>query len=282
MDSWLLFFTAVMVAVPASLLGVYLVLKKNVMIGDAISHAVLPGIVIAFMITGSRASLPMLLGASAMGVITTVLIQVFSQRLRIQSDAAVGTVFTFLFALGVLLIAFYSGNNTDLDQDCVLYGDLEFTVLNPLTFNGYMVGTEAMTRLIPLNVLVILAILIAYRPLALWAFNHEFGTIRGFKMQTIELLFMTLVSIQAVFSFESVGAIMVVGMLVIPAATTYLLVQRLNHLLLGSVIVSVLSCGIGVLAASYWNVSTAPSIVVAAGGLFLISWGLVKLKEINS
>src|SRR5687768_15477162 len=118
-DNWFILVTAMLVAVPASLLGVFLLMKRMVMVGDAISHAVLPGIVVAYLLTDSRDSFPMLTGAAIMGVLTTIFIEFLNRRFRIQQDAAIGTAFTFLFAVGVLLIAFFAGNNTDLDQDCV-------------------------------------------------------------------------------------------------------------------------------------------------------------------
>jgi len=275
-DTWFVLVTAILVAIPASLLGVFLMMRRMVMVGDAISHAVLPGIVVAYLITDSRDSFPMLTGAAIMGVLTTIFIDFLNSRIRIQQDAAIGTAFTFLFAVGVLLIAFFAGNNTDLDQDCVLYGDLEMTFLDQRIVGGYLIGTGAMLQLIPINVLVVLVLLIAYRPLTVWAFNPDFGKLLGLKIRGWQLLVMTLVSLHAVFSFESVGAIMVVGMLILPAATAYLISDKIRRVFIYSVCIGILGCIVGFLAAMALNVSIAPTIVAICGVFFVITW-LFKL-----
>jgi manganese/zinc/iron transport system permease protein len=139
MDEFLLIITAILVAIPAALLGVILLLNKSVMIGDAISHAVLPGIVIAYLIVGTMDNTYVLIGASIAGFITTLLIDFFQAKLSIHKDAAIGTATTFLFSLGVLLLAFFFGQNTELDQECVLFGAIETTVIEQV-----LVGEIAM------------------------------------------------------------------------------------------------------------------------------------------
>ena len=279
MDNWFILLTAILVAVPASLLGVFLMMRKLVMVGDAISHAVLPGIVVAYLVTDSRDSFPMLTGAAIMGVLTTLFIDFLNQRIRIQQDAAIGTAFTFLFAIGVLLIAFFAGNNTDLDQECVLYGDLEMTFLDQRIWNGYLIGTGAMLQMIPLNVIVLLVLLIAFKPLQIWAFNPDFGKIIGLKMNAWQLVVMTLVSLHAVFSFESVGAIMVVGMLILPAASAYLLSGKLKVVLILSACIGILGCVVGFIVAMQVNVSIAPTIILVCGLVFLLIWSFQLLTR---
>ena len=278
-DNWFILVTAILVAVPAALLGVLLMMRKMVMVGDAISHAVLPGIVVAYLLTDSRDSFPMLTGAAIMGVLTTIFIDFLNSRIRIQQDAAIGTAFTFLFAVGVLLIAFFAGNNTDLDQDCVLYGDLEMTFLDQRIIDGYLIGTGAMLQLIPVNLIVVLVLLIAYRPLVIWAFNPDFGKLLGLKINGWQLLVMTLVSLHAVFSFESVGAIMVVGMLILPAATAYLISDKIRRVFSYAVCIGILACLIGFLTAMQLNVSIAPTIVAVCGVFFLVTWMLKMLTR---
>jgi len=278
MGNGLIIITALLVALPASLLGVFLLMRKMVMVGDAISHAVLPGIVVAYLLTDSRDSLPMLLGAAVMGVLTTVFIDFLNRRIRIQQDAAIGTAFTFLFAVGVLLIAFFAGTNTDLDQECVLYGDLETSFLDQRIWNGYLVGTGAIFQLLPLNILVLAVIVIAFRPLTIWAFNSDFGKLLGMKTGRWQLLMMSLVSIHAVLSFESVGAIMVVGMLVLPAATAYLISNKLIVVLCISGAIGILGCVVGFFVALWLNVSIAPTIVSICGVFFTIIWSLQWLR----
>jgi len=114
-DLWIIL-TGMLVAISCGLLGCYLVLRKMAMIGDAISHAVLPGIIIAYMLTGSRDSIAILLGAGLLGVLTTFLIEFFHQKGKLQTDASIGVTFTWLFALGVILVAAFAGQ-VDIDQD---------------------------------------------------------------------------------------------------------------------------------------------------------------------
>lgn len=272
MGNGLIILTALLVALPASLLGVFLMMRRLVMVGDAISHAVLPGIVVAYLITDSRDSFPMLLGAAIMGVLTTVFIDFLNRSIRIQQDAAIGTAFTFLFAVGVLLIAFFAGTNTDLDQECVLYGDLETSFLDQRIWNGYLVGTGAIFQLLPLNILVLALIVVAFRPLTIWAFNSDFGKLLGMKTGRWQLVMMSLVSIHAVFSFESVGAIMVVGMLVLPASAAYLISNKLAVVLVLSATIGILGCVAGFFVALWLNVSIAPTIVSICGLFFTMIW----------
>ena len=116
--------TASLVAINCALLGVFLLLRKMAMVGDAISHAVLPGIVMAYFISGEKASVLLLIGATRRGVLATFVIDLFSRRARVQGDAAIGITYTLLFAVGMILIATLMQGNADIDQDCVLYGDI--------------------------------------------------------------------------------------------------------------------------------------------------------------
>ncbi|HSY61427.1 MAG TPA: metal ABC transporter permease, partial [Cytophaga sp.] len=125
MNDLYIILTGTLVAVSCSILGTFLVLRKMAMVGDAISHAVLPGIVLSFFITGSRDSIWMLIGAGLMGIFTTLVIEWLHKKTKLQEDASIGVTFTFLFALGVLLISYFA-ENIDLDQECVLYGEIAY------------------------------------------------------------------------------------------------------------------------------------------------------------
>ena len=116
MDAFYIIATASLFALSCSILGSFLILRKMAMVGDAISHAVLPGIVVAFLFTGTRDSIEMIIGAGILGVFTTFLIEFFHRKARLQADAAIGVTFTWLFALGVILVSLYTGQ-IDIDQD---------------------------------------------------------------------------------------------------------------------------------------------------------------------
>jgi manganese/zinc/iron transport system permease protein len=279
MDTWLLIFTACLVAIPAAILGVLLMMKQMIMVGDAISHAVLPGIVLAYLITDSRDDVPMLFGAAAMGMLTTFIISFLKNQWQIQNDAAIGTSFTFLFAIGVLMIAFFAGKNTDLDQDCVLYGDLETSILDQSIYKDFLIGTKVIWRLIPFSLLVCTIVILGFKSFKIWTFNSDFGKIRGLKTTGIQLLVLSLVSIYAVLCFESVGVIMVIGLLVLPAATVVPHSRSLKRLLFYSACIGILSCILGVLLGVGLNVSVAPSIVVVNAAFFLFSLLFLQLKN---
>src|SRR3990170_8563959 len=144
MNDLYIILTAALVSTSCALLGCFLVLRKMAMVGDAISHAVLPGIVLAFLISGSRDSITMLVGAGLIGIVTTFLIEFLHKKAKLQTDASIGVTFTWLFAVGVVLISLFAGQ-VDLDQDCVLYGEIAYVPLDLwITGNGTIMGPRAL------------------------------------------------------------------------------------------------------------------------------------------
>lgn len=271
MNDVLMILTACSVAIPASLLGVLLVSKSLVMVGDAISHAVLPGIVVAYLLSGTKDSVPMLFGAAVTGFLTTFLIDFLRKKWRIQEDAAIGFTFTFLFAIGVLMIALFAGKNSDLDQECVLYGDLETSILDQVIVGEYLYGTRAILQLLPLTAILLLVITIGFKGWKVWAFNPQFGSFVGIPIQAFQLVLMLLLSIHAVLSFESVGVILVVGLLVLPAATALQFSKTLAKTFWYSACIGIVSCVVGVFLGKWINISISPLIVCVNGSIFLIS-----------
>ena len=271
MNDLLMILTACSVAIPASLLGVLLVSKSLVMVGDAISHAVLPGIVAAYLLSGTRDSVPMLFGAAVTGFLTTFLIDFLRKKWRIQEDAAIGFTFTFLFAIGVLMIAIFAGKNSDLDQECVLYGDLETSILDQVIVGEYLYGTRAILQLLPLTIILLIVIIIGFKGWKVWAFNPQFGSFIGIPVRAFQLVLMLLLSIHAVLSFESVGVILVVGLLVLPAATALQFSETLAKTFLYSACIGIVSCILGVFFGKWINISISPLIVCVNGLIFLVS-----------
>lgn len=267
-DFWILL-TAALVACSCSLLGCFLVLRKMAMIGDAISHSVLPGIVLAFLFSGSRDSLWMMLGASVIGLVTVFLIQWFHQN-GVQSDASIGVVFTALFAAGVVLVSLYT-RQVDLDLDCVLYGEIIHVPWETVEWNGIDIGPKAVWGLGIVLTLSALIIGLFYKQFKICAFDPAMAAAVGIPVALFHYLLMGLVSMTTVASFESVGAILVVGMLVVPAATAYLLTEKLSRMILYSMGVGVLSAVLGYLAAVLLDASIAGCMIVAAGVLFILA-----------
>lgn len=246
-DGWMIAIGA-LCAAAAALLGNFLVLRRMSLLGDAISHAVLPGLAAAFIFTGQRQGLVMFAGAAAVGVFTVLLTELARQYGRVDEGASIGIVFTGLFALGLILINLDAAKRVDLDASCVLYGSLELSVLDHVEVAGWSVP----------RVVIPLAIVFAfnaafvfglYRPLKVSTFDPQLAAAQGVKVSLIHYSLAAFVAITAVASFESVGNILVVAMFVVPPVTAWLLTDRLAVMILLSVVVGVVSAVLGHLSA---------------------------------
>lgn len=271
MDAFWIIFTGILVAIPCSLLGSFLVLRKMALVGDAISHAVLPGIVIAFLISGQRDSITMTFGAAVIGLLTTFFIEFFHQKAKLQSDAAIGITFTWLFALGVILISVFTGS-VDLDQECVLYGEIAYVPLDLwILKSGFIMGPRVPIFLLFVTVIVFTFIISFYKELKITTFDPGFALASGLSVSLWNYLLMGAVSFTTVASFEAVGAILVVAFLVVPAATALILSKKLPEVLLLSVVIGILSVISGYFLASWLNSSIAASMAVCTGIFFIIA-----------
>ncbi len=268
-DFWILLVGS-LVAVSCSLLGCFLILRRMAMIGDAISHAVLPGIVIAFLISGSRESVPMLIGAGLLGVFSTFLIEFLHSKARLQSDAAIGITFTWLFALGIILISAFAGQ-VDLDQDCVLYGEIAYVPIDLLfSSGGINLGPKAVWVLGITLVIIIFFIVTFYKELFITTFDPAFALSIGYAVTLWHYLLMGVVSLTTVAAFESVGAILVVAFLIVPAATAYLLTHNLRTMLWLSSALGIAYTVGGYLLALWLNGSITGAIATVSGVIFAI------------
>ena len=277
-DAFWIILTGSLVAITSGLLGCFLILRKMTMVGDAISHAVLPGIAIAFLISGSRSSVPMLIGAAAFGMLCTVLIELFHKKAKLQEDASIGISFTWLFALGVILITYFA-DKVDLDQDCVLYGDITF--INFETWNGI---PTAVWLLGALFILIIGFITIGYKGLYLTTFDPDYAITLGISVTLWHYLLMGAVSLTTVLSFESVGAILVVALLIVPGASAYLITHKLKTMLILSAIFGIIASVAGYYFALWLNASVSGAMVSVLGIIFCITfcvhlWGKRKTVE---
>lgn len=261
--------TASFISLSCALLGTFLVLRKMTMIGDAISHAVLPGIAIAYWLSQSRASIWMFLGAASVGVLATVLIELLRKRLKVQSDASIGMTFTTLFAIGVVMITFWS-DSVDLDQECVLYGEIAYVPFDIWMFHGKNMGPTALwaSGILLLSILVYL--FFGYKGLKMTSFNEDYAAVLGIGVGAWNLSLMSMVSLTTVVSFESVGAILVVALLVAPAATAYLLVEKLGAMLLLSAGFALIGSLGGYTLSKVFETSIAGTIASTLGAVFLM------------
>ncbi len=279
MDKGWMIFTAILVAVPLSLLGVILMHRKMILLGDAIAHSVLPGLVVSFIIFQSRDSFWMLLGAIVIGFLSTLFVRYLSQKQRLKADAALGVSYTSLFSIGLILLAIFGGRNLDIDQECVLYGNIETSVLSLRFWEGKVIGTKAVFSLIGIAITVITFCIVAFRPIQLWIFDPLFAKIRFGKMNKWEIIVLLLLSIQAVLSFESVGAILVIGFLAIPSSAAFLVSKNIKQQMLLSAFIGVLASILGVFFAYALNVSVAPLILLVSALFFVICFVISRLNS---
>lgn len=264
-ELWILA-TAAVTNVACALVGCFLVLRRMSLMGDAIVHAVLPGLVLAFLFSGSLHIVPLFIGATAMGLLTTFLTQTLHQYARVPSDASMGVIFTSLFALGVVLLKVYV-SGTHFDVACVYQGDLE-----NVGFTDQVLGMPRplFTLLVVLSV-NIAAILLLWKELKLSAFDASLATTLGFSAMLMHYLLMTLVAVTTVASFEAVGSILVVGMLIVPAATAHLLCDRLHLMVIVSALVGLVAAVVGFFFARWFDTNYAGMMSVAVGGLFVLA-----------
>lgn len=265
-------------AMSCALLGVYLVLRKLSMMGDAISHAVLPGLALAFLITGTRDAHWMLLGAAVVGVVTAALVEWVQRGGRVEGGAAMGIVFTVLFAVGLILIR-EAADHVDLDPDCVLFGAIELAPLDQVTLGGLTLP-RAILSVGPALAINALFVLLLYKELKLASFDPALAAALGFHPRAIHYLLMTLVAVTTVAAFESVGSILVIAMLIVPPAAAHLLTDRLGAMIVLSLLIAAASAVLGhagALAIPVWlglegvSIQTAGMISVAAGLLFALA-----------
>lgn len=260
---------AVVVAVACALPGVFLVLRRMALMSDAISHAILLGIVLAFFVTSDLASPLLIVAAAATGVLTVVLVELLNRTRLVREDAAIGLVFPALFSIGVILIARYAGN-VHLDTDAVLLGELAFAPFDRFELLGYDLGPRALSLMLGILALTLVFIGLFYKELKLATFDAGLAAALGFSPVLIHYGLMSLVSITAVGAFDAVGSVLVVALMIAPPATAYLLTDRLARMLL-------LSAGLGALSAfgGYWlahllDASIAGSMATMAGLLFAL------------
>ncbi len=283
-DGWIVMAGA-LCAAGAALLGNFLVLRRMSLIGDAISHAVLPGLAAAFLLTGQRQGVVMFLGAAAVGVLTVVLTEMARQWGRVDEGAAIGVVFTFLFAVGLLMIV-QAADRVDLDPGCVLYGALETSVLDRVNVFGLGVPRVVITlaAVVLLNTLFVLGL---FRQLKVSTFDPQLAASQGIPVWLLHYVLAAFVAVTAVASFESVGNILVVAMFVVPPVAAWLLTDRLEVMVALSVAIGVLSAITGHLGAitipgwfGYGATNTAGMMAVSAGILLFLAALLAPRKGI--
>ncbi|TKG73694.1 metal ABC transporter permease [Prauserella endophytica] len=252
-----------------ALLGSFLVLRRQALLPDAVSHAVLPGIVLIFLLTGERASLATVLGATAFGVACVAGFDWLRRTGIVGSDAALALVFPALFSMGILLISrFASGAHIDLDS--AIFGDVTFAPLRTIEIAGADVP-RSLVITGGATLATVLLVTLLWRPLQASTFDPDFAELGGLRGRLVNQVLLVAVAGLAVVAFDSVGAILVITFFVMPASTARLLVRRVGTMLVVAVAVGWLSAFGGQRAAVTFDTSIPGTIGLTAGALFLLA-----------
>jgi len=260
---------AALVAIACAIPGTFLVLRKMAMISDAISHSILPGIVLGFFITQDLNSPLLILLAALTGVITVVMVEFIQKTGLVKADTAIGLVFPALFSIGVILIA-KNANDVHLDIDAVLLGELAFAPFDRLEVGGNDIGPKSLWVIGTILLITISLLILFFKELKLSTFDKGLAATLGFSPVILHYGLMTVSSVTIVGAFDAVGAVLVVALVIAPAATAYLLTNNLKKML-------ALACFFGVVAAiaGYWmanllDASIAGSMTTVLGILFFL------------
>ncbi|RAP34357.1 zinc ABC transporter permease [Candidatus Marinamargulisbacteria bacterium SCGC AG-439-L15] len=283
---------AVVVAMACVLPGTFLVLRGVALMSDAISHAILLGIVLMFFVVKDLNSPWLILGAAMVGLLTVTITELLIQTRRLKKDAAIGLVFPVFFSIGVILISKFAGN-VHLDTDAVLLGELAFAPFERLLIWGVDVGPKALWTMGTIFITSFLLLVLFYKELKLATFDSALATSLGMSPLLIHYGIMGVTSVTAVGAFDAVGSILVVALMIVPPATAYLLTHRLTQMLFWSLIFGVASaiCGYGV--AHIFDTSIAGMMTTMSGVFFLVvlffstdkglvwKWRLAKTQQLE-
>ncbi|OIN66047.1 manganese ABC transporter permease [Exiguobacterium sp. KRL4] len=242
--------TSVMVGIICGVIGCFIILRGMSLMGDAISHAVLPGVAISYLL-----GINFFIGAVATGLLTALGIGFVSQNSRIKNDTAIGILFTSAFALGIILISFLRSSS---DLYHILFG------------NVLAVRPSDMWMTLVIGIIVLGAIYLFYKELLVTSFDPTMAAAYGLSTRLVHYLLMTMLTLVTVASLQTVGIILVVAMLITPAATAYLLTNRLSRMIFLSAGFGTLSSIIGLYFSFTYNLSSGASIVLVATALFAL------------
>ncbi|HEX6287753.1 MAG TPA: metal ABC transporter permease [Herpetosiphonaceae bacterium] len=262
--------TGIFTATACALIGTFLLLRRMAMMADAISHAILPGLVAGYFIARGPNLWIGALGAAGAGVLTVVLVEILLRSGRVKRDAAIGLVFPALFALGTFLVSKFFAN-VHLDTDAILYGEIALAPFDLLIISGYSVGPQPLYVLGGLTIINLAFVLLFYKELKLATFDAAFAATIGFSPVVLHYALMTMVSLTTVGAFTAVGAILVVAFLIVPPATAYLLTDRLPMLIVLSVLIGIVAAVMGYALAMVLDASIAGAMATVAGICFALA-----------
>lgn len=246
------FWIALIVAPPTALLSCFLVLKGWALMGDAVSHAVLPGIVLAYM-----AGLPLLLGAFAAGLGAALLTGWLADNSRVKRDTAMGVVFSGMFALGIVL---YTAYPAEWHLDHILFGNMLGVGREDLVTSALIAGP------------VTLILGVKWRDLMLHAFDPAQAQVSGLRTRLLHYGLLAILSLTIVATLSSVGLILAIGLLIAPGAIAFLLVRSFGAMLVTATLVCLLAMLAGVWTSFHLDAAPAPTVILILTGLFLLAF----------
>ncbi|MEL6335776.1 MAG: metal ABC transporter permease [Pseudomonadota bacterium] len=272
----------VLAAVACALPGNFLLLRRQALIGDAISHVVLPGIVVAFLLTGAVTAVPMLLGAAGAAVLAVALIEAIKRLGRIEPGAAMGVVFTAMFAGGVLLLEQSDTSSVHLDVEHALMGNLETLIWLEGVAWSSLLDPAALAALPPeLARIALVAVAVSaltwvfWRPLKLSTFDEGFARGLGLPVGAIGFGLVITAAVAAVAAFDAVGSIIVIAMFICPPAAARLMTNRLEHQVAWSIAFAIASAVLGYVFAGYGPLWLGGADAVSAAGMIAAVSGAI-------
>ncbi|WP_324174017.1 metal ABC transporter permease [Staphylococcus pseudintermedius] len=249
--------TAILVGVVCGVVGCLIILRGLSLMGDAMSHAVLPGVALSFLM-----NIPMFIGAMVTGMLSSIMIGYISEASKTKKDAAIGITFTTFLALGIVLISVIH-SATDLYH--ILFGNI-------LAITQYAFHTT-----LAVSIVVLALILILYRPLKMSTFDPIFSRMSGLNTTMIHYFVMLLLALVIVASVQTVGVILVVALLITPASTAFLFTKKLSTMMIVSSIFSVISSTLGIYMSFKLNLPSGAVIVLISAVLYGLTFGIIKL-----
>ena len=252
--------TSMLVGLASGVIGSFIILRGMSLIGDAISHAVLPGVAISYMFGFSY-----IFGATAFGMLTAAVIRFVTQRSRLKNDTAIGIVFSSFFALGIILIS-YAQSATDLYH--ILFGNVLAVRESDLLLTALVSG------------IVLIFVFFFYKELKITSFDPTMAKAYGLNTSLIHYLLMFFLTLVAVVSLQTVGTILVIAMLITPAATAYLLTNHLLKMIITAAGIGMFSAVVGVFFSYSYNWPSGATIVLACTAFFILAFLFSPTKGI--
>jgi len=245
-----------------AILSCYLVLKGWSLMGDAISHAVLPGVVLAYV-----AGAPIVVGAFASGLLCSVFTGFIKENCRIKEDTVMGIVFSGMFAIGLVL---FTRVETDQHLSHILFG------------NVLGISNAELWQCLAISLIVTLVMLVKRKDMLLYCFDPAQARVMGLKVKWLHYGLLSMLALTIVAALQAIGIVLVIAMLITPGITAFMLCRRFNTMLICAVLTSLFSSLVGTLASFWLDAATGPCIVLAQASLFLLAWLITAIKKPNA